>query len=102
MFNVIPRLSVRPSLLLAGVLFIGSIGCPTVHADETTAQPRRKPDVKVWKTSHAEGQKALEQKHYAEAETFFKAALAEAMNFDAGDERLADSLMDLGTFCAQR
>jgi tetratricopeptide (TPR) repeat protein len=81
--------------LSAGILFMALSLCPQIHADDT-AKPQRKPDVKVWKASREEGQKALEQKNYAQAEVSFTAALEEARNFDAQDYRLAESLVDLG------
>lgn len=67
-----------------------------------SSQPRRKPDVKVWKESRAEGQKALGKGDSFSAELFFQTALEEAENFDARDYRLAESLEDLGYFYAAK
>jgi hypothetical protein len=75
----------------------------TARADDTGSDgaPRHKPNVKAWKTDRANGKKAFEQKQYAQADHFYRAALAEARNFDAKDDRLAESLLDLGEFYAE-
>ena len=91
---------IRSILICMGVIWFALTMSQNVRADNsptepTAAQPHHKPDVKAWKTSREQGQKAFEQKHYAEAETFFKGALEQAVNFGPKDVRLAESLFDL-------
>jgi tetratricopeptide (TPR) repeat protein len=94
MFSFTFRPPVISFCRLLGILLVALAICPQVRGDDG-AQPRHQPDVKAWKTNREQGQKALEQKNYSQARDFFKAALAEARNFDAKDTRLAESLTDL-------
>lgn len=85
----------RKFAALSGAILISLSVCLQIRAADNPAPPHGKPDVKAWKSSRAQGQKALEQKNYAEAEASFKIALDAARNFGPKDDRLVESLVDL-------
>jgi len=74
------------------------IGALPLHADSPPDGQKRKPNVKLWKSEKEQGEAAFKDRQTTDAEIHFKAALAEAENFDAKDYRLAESLTELGDF----
>ena len=95
--NGIPRCSwIRLLPLLA------FIHCaPPVRADSPPDGLKRKPNVKLWKSEKEQGEADFKARQTTDAEIHFKAALAEAENFDANDYRLAESLSELGELYAR-
>lgn len=90
----------RLLLQTAFSLFCIAAFAQSSRADESTPA-RHKPDARAWKADREAGQKALENKDAADAERYFRTALAEANNFSADDYRLAESLTDLGVLYAR-
>lgn len=69
---------------------------PPLRADSPSDGQKRKPNVKLWKSEKEQGEADFKDRQTTDAEIHFKAALAEAENFDAKDYRLAESLTELG------
>lgn len=83
------------AIFLAATLFV-----PLCFASPSDSE-KHKPNTKLWESEKEAGEAAFKNRQFSEAETHFKAALAEAENFDATDYRLAESLTELGDFYAR-
>jgi tetratricopeptide (TPR) repeat protein len=80
------------------VVALGLALCVSTFRAHSQTGEKHKPGAKLWKSEKEQGETAFKNRQADEAETHFKAALAEAENFDAKDYRLAESLTELGDF----
>jgi tetratricopeptide (TPR) repeat protein len=80
---------------VAGVLLLARSQSRAAAAE---AGLRDKPNTEVWRQKSEAGEKAMAERHLAEAGPLLEAALAEAEKFGPKDDRLAQSLTDLGRF----